>query len=135
MNFSLAFFHGEQALIGFGAGIIILVICVPLVCYIWLRHTNSSERTLTLIYVVSMAVVFALIPFNMSDPTSSFGLTLFTLALILSLPWNVVTLAVISFAAHAEVSDREFVATMLLGAGLNTMLVYYAAKKVRSWKG
>ena len=135
MNFSLAFFHGEQALMGFVAAGLIIVICVPFVFYIWLRHTKSSERALTLIYVISMAVIFGLMPFSTSDPPSSFSLTLFILALVLTLPWNLITLAVVSMAGHADISDREFVATMVLGAAVNMMVIYYAAKKVRGWKG
>lgn len=135
MNLSPAFFHGEQALAAFGLGGLVIVIAVPLVFYIWLRHTKLSERTLTLIYAISTAVLCGLSAFLSKDPVSVFQLMVFTMAGILTLPWNVITLIVISLAApNSDISDGEIVVTMVLGAGVNTMILRFLAKKAKGWR-
>lgn len=135
MNLFLAFFHGEQALVAFGLGGLIIVVAVPLVFYVWLRRTKSSERALTLIYAISTAVLCGLSAFQSDDPVSVFQLTVFTLAGVLTMPWNVITLIVITLAApNTDIRDREIVVTMLLGGGVNTMILFYIAKKAKSWR-
>ena len=131
MNLSLAFFHGEQALVGLTLAGLIALIGVPLVLYVWLRHTKLSELKLTLTYAFLMAVVCGLSAFIPGDPRSVFQLTIYTLALILSLPWNVITLAAMSMAHHSDFSDREFAFVMLLGAGVNAVILFFIAKKLR----
>jgi len=135
MNLLLAFFHGEQALAAFALSGFIIVVAVPLVFYVWLRQTKSSERTLTLIYAISTAVLCGLSAFHSEDPVSVFQLTVFTLAGLLTMPWNVITLIAITLAApNLDISDREIVVTMLLGGGVNTMVLFYLAKKAKGWR-
>jgi len=134
MNLSLAFFHGEQALVAFVLAGLIIVIAVPLVFYVWLRHTKASELKLTLTYVISTAVICVLNAFSTNDPTSLFQLTVFILAFILTLPWNVITFLVISLVGNADVSVREVVVITLLGAGVNTVILFFLAKKAKGWR-
>jgi membrane protein DedA with SNARE-associated domain len=134
MNLSLAFFHGEQALVGLVLAGLIVVVVVPLVFYVWLRRTKASELKLTLTYVISTAVICALNAFSTKDPTSLFQVTVFILAFILTLPWNVITLVVVSLAGAADIGDRELVATMLLGAGVNAMILFFLARKAKRWR-
>ena len=134
MNLSLAFFHGVQGLVALVLAGAIVVIGVPSVFYVWLWHTKSSERKLTFIYVVVMAVLCVLMAFTANDPLSLFHLTVSMLAFILSLPWNVITLFAVSMASTSDISDLETVAVMLLGAGVNAVLLYFGGKRLRSWK-
>ena len=131
MNLSPAFFHGEQALAAFGLGALIVVIGVPLVFYVWLWHTKASERTLAVTYAVPTAILCGLSVLKPDDPLSLFHLTATTVAGILTLPWNIITLVVTSIASNAEISDREIVMAMLLGAGVNTVIVFYVARRIR----
>ena len=134
MNFSPAFFHGEQALVAIALAVLIAVISVPLVFYVWLWHTKASERTLALTYGISTAVLCGLGVMPTYDPASLFHLTAFTLAGILTLPWNIITLVVTAMASNAEISDREMVLAMLIAGGVNTVIVFYVAKRMRSSK-
>jgi hypothetical protein len=132
MNSFLAFFHGEQALFAFGLSALIAVVTVPLVFYVWLRHTSSSERALTFTYAISTAILCGLSAFPPQDTVSVFQLTVFTLAGILTLPWNVITLIAVSLAVpNSDISDREIAVTMLLGAGVNAMILFFLAKRVK----
>ena len=133
MNFSLAFFHGEQFLVGMAVAGLIVVITAPLVFYIW-WHTKSSERTLTLTYVIAVAVcVLNAIPTD--NPSSLFQFTMFTVAGILALPWNLITIVAIDITNNSYVSDRESMVATLLGAGVNAVIIFYGAKRLRRWKG
>ena len=135
MNLSLAFFHGEQALVALVLGGLIVVAAVPLVFYVWLRHTKSSALKLTYIYVVSTAVLCVLIAVTTDDQLSLFHLTVATVAFILTLPWNVITLYAVSFAGNSDIGDREMIAAMLLGAGVNAWILFLLAKKAKDrWK-
>ena len=136
MNLFLALFHGEQALVALVFGGFIVVITVPVIFYTWLRHTKSSERKLTTIYVVSTAVLCALSALTMRYELSLFALTVATAAFILTLPWNAITLIAITLAApNSDISDREILVTMVLGGGVNAMILFYLAKKAKkSWK-
>ena len=134
MNLSLALFHGVQGLVALVLAGLIIVVSVPLVFYVWLWHTKASGRKLTVTYVVVMAVLCGLMAVTTNDRTSSFHLTVSLIAFILSLPWNVVTLWAVSMAGNAIISDLETGAAMLLGAGVNTMILFFGAKKLRSWK-
>jgi hypothetical protein len=134
MNFSLAFFHGEQVLVALALAVVITVIGVPLVFYVWLWHTKASERTLALTYAVITAGLCGLSALEF-DPLSVFRLTTVTLAGILTLPWNIITLVVSAMSSNAEMSDREMVIAMLLGGGVNTAILFYLGKRMRSGKG
>jgi hypothetical protein len=130
MSLSLVFFHGEQALVAFVVGALIVVIGIPLVFYVWLWHTKASERTLALTYAVPTAILCGLSALQ-PDQVSLFHLTVSTVAGILTLPWNIITLVVTALASNADIGDREIVITMLLGAGVNTLIVFYAARRIR----
>lgn len=135
MNLSLAFFHGEQALVALILGGLIIVAAVPLVFYVWLRRTNSSERTLTYTYAVATAVLCVLMAATSYDELSLFHLTVATVAFILTLPWNVITLVTVSVAGNADIGNREIIAAMLLGAGVNAWILFLLAKKAKkAWK-
>ena len=133
MNLSLAFFHGEQALVGLVLGGFIIVVAVPLVFYVWLRRTSSSERALTYTYAVSTAVLCVL-----TAVTAPHELLLFlpvaAMAFILTLPWNAITLVVVSVAGKADINNFELIAAMVLGAGVNSWLVFLLAKKAKGWR-
>ena len=134
MNLSLAFFHGEQALVALVLGGLIVVTAVPLVFYVWLRHTNSSERTLTYTYAVATAVLCVLMAVTTYAELSLFHLTVATVAFILTLPWNVITLVTVSVAGNADIGNREIIAAMLLGAGVNAWILFLLAKRAKGWR-
>jgi hypothetical protein len=135
MNLFLAFFHGEQALVALVLGGFIIVVAVPLVFYVWLRRTKSSERKLTYTYVVTTAVLCVLMALTSNDALSLFHLTVATVAFILTSPWNVITLYAVSSAGNADIGDREIISAMLLGAGVNAMILFFLAKKAKNaWK-
>lgn len=134
MNLSPAFFHGEQALVALALAGLIVVISVPLVFHVWLWHTKASERTLAVTYAVSTAILCGLSVLKPDDPLSLFHLTVSTVAGILTLPWNIITLVATAMASNTDISDREIVIAMLLGAGVNTLIVFYIAKRMRSSK-
>ena len=135
MNLSLAFFHGEQALVALFLGGLIIVAAVPLVFYVWLRHTSSSERALTYTYAVSTAVLCVLMAATSYDELSLIHLTVATVAFILTLPWNVITLVTVSVAGNQDVGNREIIAAMLLSAGVNSWILFLLAKKAKkAWK-
>lgn len=134
MNLSVAFFHGVQGLMALVFASVIVVIAVPLAFYIWLRHTKSSELKLTYTYAVFMAVVCALMAFTRADSQSLFQLTVSTVAFILGLPWNAITLYAVSIASDSDIGEGELVAATLLGGGVNSVLLFYAAKRLRQWR-
>ena len=134
MNFSLAFFHGEQALMALVLGGLIIVAAVPLVFYVWLRHTSSSERALAYTYAVSTAVLCVLMAATSYDELSLFHLTVATVAFILTAPWNVITLVAVSVAGNTDIGNREIIAAMLLGAGVNAWILFLLAKKAKDWR-
>lgn len=135
MNLFLAFFHGEQALVGFLFAGIIVLICVPLVFYVWLWRTRSSPLKLTLIYLVSTAVLCVLSLIPTENPISLFHVTTATLTGILTLPWNVITLLPVALSDISEISRTEGVVAVLLGAGVNAWILFFLATKARRWKG
>ena len=112
----------------------IVVIGVPLVFYIWLWHTKSSGLKLAYTYAVFMAVVCALVAFTPDNSESLFHLTVAMVAFILALPWNIVTLYAVSIAGNSDLGNGELVAGMLLGGGVNAVLLFHAAKRLRKWK-
>jgi hypothetical protein len=130
MNLSLVFLHGEQVLVGLGLAGLMVLVGGPLVLYVWLWHTKISELTLTVAYLILMAVLcvrFGLGP----SLTSVLSLTMSMLGLILSLPWSVLASWALREARNSPVSDGEFALLMMLAAGINAALLYLAAGKMR----
>ena len=131
MNLPLAFLHGEQVLVGLALAVLMALVGVPLVLYVWLWHTKVSEFKLAVGYLILMAVlsaVFGLAPFN---PTSILYLTVSMLGLLLTLPWNVLASWVLSKALNTEIGDDGFAVLMMLAAGINAVLLFFAARKMR----
>jgi hypothetical protein len=131
MNFSLAFLHGEQVVLGFIFAAAIVLLGLPLLLYVWLRHTRLSERKLAFAFLMLSTGVCSVIAFSTPDSGSIFVFTAFFIAFIFSIPWSVITYAALYLAGNLHIGDHEFALVMLLGAGINTMLLYFAAKKMR----
>ena len=112
------------------AGVIVLV-GFPLLLYVWLWHTKVSELKLTFAYFISVALLCVALALNPNDPTSILSLTAFLVSFILTLPWSVVAGWVLSEVRNSALSDREFAVVMLFGAGLNAVLLYFIAAKMR----
>ena len=132
MNISLAFLHGSQVLVGFVFAAVIVLLGFPLLLYVWLWRTKVSERKLAIGYLVVTASACGVVALSSPGSATIFIFTAFFIAFIFSLPWNVITIVAISFIAHQNMSDNEFALIMLLGAGINSMLLYFAAKKMRN---
>ena len=129
MNLSLAFLHGEQALVGFVFAAVTVLVGFPLLVYVWLRHTKLSEKKLALVYFIVTASACGV--FALSDSTS---LPLFIpsyIAFIFTMPWNLITIFALYWLGNQYMSDNEVALVMLMGAGINTMLLYFFAKKIR----
>jgi len=130
MNLILAFLHGEQVLIGLGLAGLIVLIGGPLVLYVWLWHTKVSELKLTIAYLILMAILCVVFGTS-SNISSILSLTMSMLGYILSLPWSVLASRAVSAATNSEVSDQQFALLMMLAAGINAVLLYLAAVKMR----
>ena len=129
MNLSLAFLHGEQAFVAFIFVAFTVLFGVPLLVYVWLRHTKLSEKKLALAYFIVTASACGV--FALSDSTS---LPLFIpsyIAFIFTMPWNLITIFALYWLGNQYMSDNEVALVMLMGAGINTMLLYFFAKKIR----
>jgi hypothetical protein len=131
MNLSLAFFHGEQALVGLIFAAVIVLIAFPLLVYVWLRHTKVSEQILALVYFIVTASACGVFVLGAHDPVSVPLLTISYIGFISTLPWNVITIIALYVFGNQYMSDREIAFVMLMGAGINTMLLYFLAKKMR----
>lgn len=131
MNLSLAFLHGEQAFVAFIFVAFTVLFGVPLLVYVWLRHTKLSEKKLALAYFIVTASACSV--FALGGPDSAYIplLTVFYIAFIFTLLWNVVTLLALYVFDNEYMSNNEITAVMLMGAGINTMLLYFLAKKIR----
>lgn len=129
MNFSPAFLHGEIVLVGLLFAGLIALVGVPLVLYVWLWHTKASELKLTVAYLILMAVLSVV--FGSDGVSSILSLTISMLGYILSLPWSALASWALSEARDSPVSDREFALLMMLAAGINAVLLYFAAGKMR----
>jgi hypothetical protein len=130
MNLSLAFFHGEQALVGLLFAALIALFGFPLLVYVWLRHTKLSERIPALVYFIVTASACVIV-LGAHNPAFLPLLTIFYIGFILTLPWNVITIFALYWFGNQYMSDREIAFVMLMGAGINTMLLYFLAKKLR----
>ena len=131
MTLPLAFLHGEQMLFGLVLAGLIALIAVPVLLYVWLWHTKWSEFQLAigyLILAVILSFAFGAMP---NDPRSIFSIMVSAFAFILTLPLNLVVNMVLSRFRGPGVSDAEFMVSMLIAAGLNSVLLYFAAVKMR----
>ena len=131
MNLSLAFFHGEQALVGLLFAALISLLGFPLLVYVWLRHTKLPESLLALLYFIVTASACGVMVLGAHDPANISLLTIFYIGFILTLPWNVISIFALYWFGNQYMSDHEIAFVMLLGAGINTMLLYVLAKKIR----
>lgn len=131
MNLSLAFLHGEQALVGFIFAAVIVLLGSPLLIYVWLRHTKLSEKKLALAYFIVTAGACGMSALGIPDSAYIPVLTVSYVAFIYTLPWNVITIFALYFFGNQYMSNNEVVLVMLMGAGINAMLLYFFAKKMR----
>ena len=131
MNLSLAFLHGEQALVGFILAAVIVLLGFPLLVYVWLRHTKLSEKKLALAYFIVTAGACVMLGLGVSHSEYIPTLTVFYIAFIYTLPWNVITMVASHFFGYQYMCGNEVVLVMLMGAGSNAMLLYHFARKMR----
>jgi len=131
MNLSLGFFHGEQALVGLIFAAVLVLLGFPLLVYVWLRHTKISEQKLALAYFIVAAGACGVFALSVPGPASIPILIVCYIAFILTLPWNLITAFALHLADGVYMSDHEVALVMLMGAGINTMLLYFLGKKMR----
>ena len=129
MNFSLAFLHGEVAFFNLLLGALVGLIGGPLLLYIWLWHTKVSELKLTVTYLALMVVLSVV--FSQSDLSSMLSVTASGLGLFLSLPWSVLAALALNATGMSTGGDRGFAILMMGAAGINAVLLYLLARKVR----
>lgn len=126
--------HGEQFLVALALAGVIALIGVPVLLYIWLWHSQVSESKLALGYFLFVATL-CVVPFTaFQEPLSVFSLTAVSLALILSLPWSAFAGFVLHEILEARgepLEDRAFAIVMLFSAGVNAVLLYFIARKMR----
>jgi hypothetical protein len=131
MNVSLALLHGEQVFFSLIFAALIALVGVPIVLYVWLWHTKVSELQLSIAYLIFMAILAAVFGANPSAARSMLPLTASSLGFILTLPWNVLIGLVLSKVLNFDWDDSELAILMLLGAGVNAVLLYLIALKLR----
>ena len=131
MNLFLAFPHGEQALVGFIFVAVIVLLGLPLFSYVWLRHTKLPVKLLALVYFIVTAGACGVFALGAPDTPYIPILTVFYCAFIYTLPWSAITIVALYVFANQSMSDSEVAMVMLMGAGINTMLLYFLAKKIR----
>ena len=133
-NLHLALLHGEQVLVGLLLAAVIVIVAIPLLLYLWLWYSKFSELSIAVAYfaiVVVLCVVFAIKP---NDPTSMISLGAFSLSFILTLPWSALAGFVIGELMKAQDSilgDRPFALVIVLCAGVNAVILYFIAVKMR----
>jgi hypothetical protein len=66
-----------------------------------------------------------------TDPTSVLTLAVFSLSFILTLPWSPLVGWLLSQVRSSVLGDREFSLVMLIGAGINAVILYFIAVKMR----
>src|SRR5690349_276121 len=123
MNLSLAFFHGEQAFVAFIFVAFTVLFGVPLLGYVWLRHTKLSEKKLALAYFIVTASACGVFALGGLDSAYIPLLTVFYIAFIYTLPWSLITIIALHVFGNQNMSDNEIVVVMLMGAGINSMLL------------
>lgn len=130
----LAFLHGEQVIIGLLVAGAIILAGLPLLLYIWLWYSNLSELKLALIYFVSVSALCAVSGFIPYDRGSAFSLMVFSFSFILTLPCSALAGEVFSEMMKARDSvlgDSAFAVVMLFCAGVNAVILYFIAVKMR----
>lgn len=130
MSLPLAFLHGEQVLFGIVVAGLISLIGVPLLLYVWLWRTKWSELKLAISYFILVAVlcvVFGAIP---NDPSSILSIIVFAFTFVLTLPWSVLAVWAVS-EFNSGGSDIKFAIWMSVAAGVNAVLLYFVAVKMR----
>lgn len=128
MNFCPAFLHGETIVLGLLLGALVGLIGGPLLLYIWLWHTKVSELSLTVGYLILMAILCVV--FSWNSPSSMLSLTASGLGFFLSLPWSLLAGWALSEVTNSD-SDRQIALLMMGGAGINAVLLYLAARRMR----
>ena len=132
MNLPLAFLHGEWILVPLGLAALTTLIGVPLVLYIWLWRTKLSELKLAIAYLIFVGVLCIIFGSDgPASPSSVLWNTVSALGFILTLPWNLLAGWLFDAWLGPEVYDHEFAIMMLLGAGINAVLLYLVAIKLR----
>lgn len=131
MNLFLAFLHGEQALVGFCFAALIGLVGIPLSGYLFLRHTKLSVKIFALAYFIIAASACGGFALGAPDTAYIPILTVFFIAFIYTLPWNVITIVALHWFAGQNISDNEVAVVMLMGAGINATLLYFIAIKIR----
>ena len=132
MSFFLAFLHGEQALVGIALACVIALIGVPLVLYVWLWHTRLSELQLACAYLVLVAALCAVYTTGRTGVPSILILFPSFLGFILTLPWSAIAGWGLSEMFNWDLSDGALAIVMMLGALINSVLLYFLAVKMRS---
>lgn len=130
MTPSPAFLHGEQVLVALLFAGVITLLGIP-VLYVWLWHTKVSELKLAIAYFMIATVMCAGLAFGAFNPVAMLPLTASALGFILSLPWSLVLGWGVSEALNLKLGDRGLAVVMLFGAGVNAVLLYFAAVKMR----
>ena len=131
MNFLFAFLHGEQVLIGLLLAGIVVLVGVPFLLYLWVWNTRLSETHLAVGYFMSVAALCVGLAVTPSDPTSILALAAFSVSFILTLPWSPLAGWLVSEFRDSALSDRAFSVVMLIGAGINAVILYFIAVKIR----
>lgn len=127
----VAFLHGEQALVGIALAGLIALIGVPALLYVWLWHTKVSALQLSIAYLVLMAVLCGVSLSSPNNPLSIPPLTAWALGFILTLPWSAVAAWVLSQTLKLDLNDQQFAMMMMVAAGVNAVLLYLVARKMR----
>jgi len=125
----LALLHGEQVLIGLLLAAVV-VVCVPVLLYLWLWHSTVSASKLAVAYFVIVAVLWGIVAMNPNNPTSMVSLTAFSIGFILTLPWSAVTSFIVAVLSPG-LGDRPFALVSVLFAAVNAVILYFIAVKVR----
>lgn len=131
MNLFFAFLHGEQALVGLGFAALIGLVGFPLLGYLLVRHTKLSVKILALAYFIVAAGACGGFALGAPDTTYIPTLTVFFIAFIYTIPWNVITILALYWFAGQNMSDNEVAMVMLMGACINATLLYFIAIKIR----
>lgn len=132
MNLPLAFLHGEWILVPLALAGLTALIGVPLALYVWLWHTKVSELKLAIAYLIFVGVLCII--FGSAGPANPAWIlsnTASALGFILTLPWNLLAGWAFSILRGSEVNDHEFAIMMMIGGGVNAVLLYLVALKLR----
>jgi hypothetical protein len=130
----LALLHGEQFLVGFLFAAVIVIVGFPVLMYFWLWRSTISESKLALTYFVVVAVLCLLFSITPNNPTSIPSFIAYSISFILTLPWSALAGFVIGEMLEARGStlgDRLFALVIVICAGVNAVILYFIALKMR----